>query len=359
MKEFLRNIGAFCSIALFVILVSGLVLPPTAFTFRVWEAVSVKKKDLFNGSFYPNQMVEMVEEGDLAHHTEYAVKKKVIWKTDILGFRNDRFISHPDIILVGDSNLAGSGMTQEAILVSRLSGMLEGTSVYSVAPAGFSHLTRLHQDGLLGTPRLVIQGRAEFYIGRSAPPRPAEQDPPSELGEPGPATSVSLDPFSQFLAVQRDKLSKLLCFRYLKARAKSSHGWGIQSEVDRRMFFVKGKESVIAPEPELIERCADSIESSQRYCRSIGSEFIFFPIPNKETVYFELAGLKEQPPFLSRLVERLKERGIHCVDTIRLFNELKRREVWLYHFDDTHWNGNATEAVAKELIGTMERIGFK
>ncbi|MDA1141999.1 MAG: hypothetical protein O3B01_25845, partial [Planctomycetota bacterium] len=284
MKEFLKNIFGFCFIAAFAVLVSGWVLPPTTFTFRMWEALYVKNKSLCNGRFYPNHVMEMMEEGDLAHHTKYAVKRKVIWRTDKLGFRNDKFIADPDIILIGDSNFAGSGMTQEDTLVNRLNSMLEGTPAYCIAPSGLTQMIELHQKGLLGTPKLVIQGIVEFYV-KGFSPINLSQRYISQYHDIT-STPVPLDPFSQFLAIQRDKLSKFNSFRYLRARARSSQGMGIQSKIDPRMFFVQREESVIVPEPELIEKCAASVASYKRYCRSIGSEFIFFPIPNKETVYF-------------------------------------------------------------------------
>ena len=65
----------------------------------------MKNNKLFSGSYYPNKILEMNEFGDLGHHTDYKVVKKVIWKTDKLGFRNSNSIDSSSIYLIGDSFL--------------------------------------------------------------------------------------------------------------------------------------------------------------------------------------------------------------------------------------------------------------
>ena len=67
----------------------------------------------------------MVEEGDLAHHTKYSIDKNVFWKTDRLGYRNTSYISNPDILLIGGSNIVGSSLSQEETLASRLIDMTD------------------------------------------------------------------------------------------------------------------------------------------------------------------------------------------------------------------------------------------
>lgn len=46
----------------------------------------VKKfKKILTGPFYPHIKLKKFEEGDLAHHTKFSVKKEVDWYTDQYG----------------------------------------------------------------------------------------------------------------------------------------------------------------------------------------------------------------------------------------------------------------------------------
>ena len=78
--------------------------------------------------------ITKIEEGDLAHHTRFAIKKKVKWMTDRYGYRKqntDR--KKHEVVIIGDSNIAGSGLTQEEILSEVLEEQLKD-SVYPYAP---------------------------------------------------------------------------------------------------------------------------------------------------------------------------------------------------------------------------------
>ena len=81
-------------------------LPLSTFTFRPFEAL------LFIHSktgmpFYPNHYIQMQSEGDLCQDTKNAIKKEEEWITDEIGYRNNKFINDPDVLLIGDSFLVG------------------------------------------------------------------------------------------------------------------------------------------------------------------------------------------------------------------------------------------------------------
>ncbi|MDI7259530.1 MAG: hypothetical protein QME90_06390, partial [Thermodesulfobacteriota bacterium] len=88
MKKILFKSALFLLPFFLSIFIELFILPIDLFTFRVWESLVVRKyRNILAGPFYPNMEITKIEEGDLAHHTRFAVKKEVQWITDRYGFR--------------------------------------------------------------------------------------------------------------------------------------------------------------------------------------------------------------------------------------------------------------------------------
>jgi hypothetical protein len=105
-------------------------LPINAFTFRAWETLGVANLHL-PGPFYPNQDLDMMSAGDQQPRIK---TKRVRFITDKYGFRNrpERSDLNHDIVVIGDSNIAGSHIDQE----NTISEVLErkcNCSVYNYA----------------------------------------------------------------------------------------------------------------------------------------------------------------------------------------------------------------------------------
>jgi len=79
-------------------------------------------------------------------------------------------------------------------------------------------------------------------------------------------------------------------------------------------------------------------------------DFIFFPIPNKYTLYHHLLNEDEYNGLLPRLNECLEEKGIPVVDVYSVFKEEQQQ---LYYNTDTHWNEKGAQ-IATDLL--MEKI---
>src|SRR4030067_1834623 len=138
------------------------VLPIDFFTFRVWEAIVVMKhRNRFSGHFYPNIEITKIEEGDLAPHTRFVIKKKVRWMTDRYGYRKrDTDLKKHKIVIIGESNIAGSSLTQEEILSEVLEGQLK-VSVYPYAPVGGINSFLKDDRFIENSPDIVIFARIE------------------------------------------------------------------------------------------------------------------------------------------------------------------------------------------------------
>ena len=118
MRKFLFKSNLFLLPFFLALCLELFILPIEFFTFRVWEAIWVRKYGkILHGPFYPNIEITKIEEGDLAAHTRFAIKKKVRWMTDRYGYRKQNTdLQKHEIVIIGESNIAGSNLTQEDIL---------------------------------------------------------------------------------------------------------------------------------------------------------------------------------------------------------------------------------------------------
>jgi len=326
MKKFLINIIIF-TLPLTIFLIEGF-LPINTFTYRPWEAMLYTTSKDVAFPFYPNQDLKMLSMGDLLHHTENTILKKENWITDELGYRNDTFIKKPKILLIGDSFIAGSSLPQDSTLTNLLNNKLD-TEVYNLAPAIFNDFISLLNNQIINKPELVV-----FSIVERNTPQPILKGSHGTINQNISNTSIF-----------KDKLVRLYSLKYIEARIKKEHGHGIPGK-DSIMYFLNGENQ--ENNFEKIHEIARTIISYKNYCDSIGINFIFLPLPNKETVYFDRVPLSNQPAFIFKLDSILEINGVTTINTLALFNNEKENK-YTYHLDDTHWNSFGVNLVANEL----------
>ncbi len=350
MKKFLFDILHFTGFVAIAIIVVECIVPENAITFSPIQVNKVKSKDLFIGPFYPNHNDVRDAYGDLAHHTEYEIlKKDILWETDALGFRNNKVIDAPDVIFLGTSNIAGYSTSQEKNISSQVSDMTE-LGVYNMAPYTFDKFTQLLDAKIIDKPKILVFG----LIERGLPFLP-EIKPRKKSWLKNSFIKLKRTTIFNGLATMIDIPAKRSFLRFVTARLNGTTGNGVQSEINNNMFFFQGKYAKIEPSIEVVTRTADVIESYERYCKEKGIKFIFMPVPNKETIYFEQVPLDEQPKFLEKLHIELQKRNINTIYTTALFNQ-ERKEKLLYHLDDTHWNANGIEIAAKNVAKLITEI---
>lgn len=349
MKTLIKRLILFLLLPVCVLYVVENFLPPTLFTFRCWEALAPYKGKYFVGNFYPNKSCSMTERGDLGHHTPYAIQKQVTWKTDKLGFRNDIFIEEPDILIIGDSNIVGSGLDQPDTLSNQLA-QLTGLKVYSIASCDINDYIELFNAGIIRRPKVLICSSIERYL-----PRLSLCDPRRRLRH----SFIKQNPIIQSLAQRIDKLIRANSLEYLRAsylRATSASSYPPRKG---DIILFQGKSAVLRENEENIQLLVRILWDYQAYARATQSRFIFVPIPNKETIYWDLLNLPKQPGFLTRLIPQLQQAGIATVDTLSLFNQLKEKNIMPYHKDDTHWNKNGVAVTAKQLAQMLNSFSME
>ena len=311
-----------------LLLFAEVLLPTNTFTYRPWEALIYNSKKGLAFSFYPNQSLVMNSVGDLCDHTQNEIIKYENWNTDKLGYRNDTFIKKADVLFIGDSFIAGSGLSQDSTITSQLRKLING-QVYNIAPSNFNEFISLVNLGVIDKPNLVIYGIVERSI-------------------PAPLSSTSIEynaSNATRISILRDRIKRLYYVEYLKARLLKSKGNGIKGK-DSDMFFLNGKNQHY--HYEIINDIAETIAQYKNYCDSIGVKFIFLPLPNKETIYYNNVPLNEQPNYIVELNSILNKKGVTTVNTIKILND-EKDNLLLYHLDDTHWNSNGVNIVVNEL----------
>ena len=315
-------------------------LPPTTFSFRPFEGLTYATKVPRRSSLYPNSKVSMIAFGDLCHHTNKAIAKPELWITDKLGFRNDEFIEEADILFIGDSFFAGASLSQNEIISNRVKSKSDNKiRVYNISPSSpsFSLFAYFLKTGLIKKPKLVIYSIVERDI-------------------PTPITSykgimfkiIKLFETGNF-NVYLDKALKLSSIRWLKARIQNNIGNGLPAKGDSNMYFYSG--AFQKHEKNDLQTTLTIINSYKKYCDSHDIKFLFMPMPDKETVYYELVPFNKQPNYLFQLDSLLKKENIASINTLKIYNEYRKtHQTLLYHFDDTHWNANATELLSDKII---------
>jgi alginate O-acetyltransferase complex protein AlgJ len=360
-KSFLKMV-LFFSPFLMALGLESFVLPIDFFTFRLNEALVIRKfRSLLPGRFYPNMNLTKEEEGDLGHHTRYSLRRTVQWITDSYGYRkqgSDRL--KYEVVIVGQSETFGAALTQREMLSEVLEDQLN-LAVYPFAPAGMDSFLK-ERRFLLHPPKIVIVSSMEWSIFYLPTPRipsvkkgglyETPRDIVRRMKQYRPIQS-----FSVFL----DRLYKMSMVRYLKAsmrRRFSDREKLVSNGVDSRfgsILFLQGAEANRDVPEQKLNQAIQTINAYNDLLKSRGIRFIFLPIPNKETIFYECLGT-QRPVFLKQLVARLKQLGVETVDTQEAFEKAFQQDsVLLYYKDDTHWNANGVKIAADLIKNLIEK----
>ncbi len=334
------------------------VLPIDFFTFRVWEAVLIREfRSILTGRFYPCVEITKLETGgDLSHYTPFAIQKKVKWMTDRYGFRKkDSEGIKPQVVIIGDSNIAGMRLTQEEMLSEVLEDQVK-VSVYPYAPVGLNTFLkdlRFKKD----PPQVVVVSVIERDIlSLPFPKPPNERDGLLSFYEWG--DKIKQTRWVQSAGVLLDRLFKMNMLSYVRAR--------IGNRVARKvyhfpskfgpMLFLQGDAANKEVPQDEFEKAVKTIEAYDQVLKKKGIRFIFLPIPNKENIYHEYLPNPRRPIFLKQLIQELKKRKIETVDLQKTFEDEYRENLTLLYFlDDSHWNAKGVRLAADRMVELIEK----
>lgn len=344
MKKFLVSLLVFL-IPIILLMVTEVVLPPNFFAFRPWEALKYSTTVATYCQFYPSETVEMDAVGDLRHHTPKAVVRRELWITDKIGYRNDAFVEEADVLIIGDSFIAGTGISQEDLLSNRLKAKFgKELKVYNMAPSSFTKFDYFLRLGIVKKPKLIVFAMVErhmpavFYTKR--------------IG--GVKSKLVPIPAAGEASALLDRAFRFSSLKWLNARIRGYKGNGRPAVGDSTVFFLEGS-SQKHKESDL-KRAVKVLQSYQQYCDTHQIEFLFLPMPDKETVYYELVPFDKQPTYLFQLDSLVRDAKIATINTLGLYNDYrKHNKDLLYQKDDSHWTPIATELVSKELYKVIKQ----
>ncbi|QQR98770.1 MAG: hypothetical protein IPK18_04420 [Sphingobacteriales bacterium] len=345
MKNFIIKILLFTLIPLIILLASNILIPIKTWVYRPWEALIFSEVPS-DSPFYPNSTLNMNSVGDLCHHSKNSIVKKEYWKTDELGYRNNKHINDPDILIIGDSFVAGSGLNQSNTVCNLVSKFDKNLKVYNIAPSTVVHFDYLLNTGKINRPKLVI-----FSM--------VERDIPEKIQFYTRANFIKSSIKKIFYSINSyiDSFLKFLPLRWLKARVNCSKGKGIEGVSNSNMYFLQGSNQ--KHQKDDLTNTVNNLIAYKKYFDKLGIKFIFMPMPDKETVYYEFVPFKKQPDYLFRLDSMLINSNISTINTLNIYNNYrKNNNKLLYHLDDTHWNSNASEIIALEIINKARILGL-
>lgn len=345
----------------FMALYTGLLLLSLRFVepeFRPWERLH----DESTYRFFTNRSITTTAIGDLSRETSIRalqVEKQVTFTTDEWGLRNTNAVLHPEIVVLGDSYLAGSGTTDADTLTAKMSSML-GTSVYNFGvqsidvPALFLRDPRFSEI----PPEILIWAPVARRIRPRPLSIPVKTDEPPSLAQRLIATHREV---GEALALYKERMNR---DNQLSFQARYLYN-GL-------LYRLMGHENLIYPEgPEGSPALALDVEAQglhvsplERGVREVVSmvrafsqfldehrvRFVYCPIPESATIYPELFQDRKRivtPSFLDILISELEEAGVVTVDLRPVF--AAHKSPYLYYRDDSHWNPRAIELAAGAL----------
>jgi hypothetical protein len=334
-------------------------IPLNTFSFRTWESLIWRKGEF--GAFYPNKTTIMNEGGDLGHGTKFGViKENIIWITDKHGFRNNQNTSAKyDILLVGDSFSVGSGTSQENILSNQISNILK-IPVYNYSPRTITNYFFTELTDMDIKPKLVIYQ----VIERNIPTIPIINFYSGYSVRHGIKTRIKKLLYGNqsisFVLEAIDRFKKNEPIRFIQSRIDAAFGASPISViigVDNELFMNSEYFRNYSINDDEILEIANTLKKISDSFQEMGIEFIFLPVPNKATIYFELLpeNIKNKFNnrfFLAKLKTALDLKGVKSIDTYSSFRSHFLAGERLYFSDDTHWNKLGINLTA-EMISLM------
>ena len=346
------------------LILTDLLMPVNAFTFREWEALQNDYPYFAKGPFYPDQEISMTEYGDMGRHTPFEIGKFTTWKTDHIGFRNDSYIPDPDILLIGDSFIVGSSVTQNKTISSQLQYLLDSSmnghkyKVYNIAPEPFEKFDQMLKSGLIKKPKIVVVAFTESSIATMKIP---ELNQNFSFKEKVVNAITGVLPY--YVPMYIDRIIKFSLLRYLSVKmnplefiklfkGKSDKLKQEANKANPRMLFYNGGVIINNDKATVHSNTLSVLSVYKSYCDKLGMQLIFLPLPNKESIYYEkISVLNKQPIFLMKLDSLAKSEDLQTVNVFQLFTSSRNNNpgLMLYQYDDTHWNADGINIVAREL----------
>lgn len=336
--------------------------------FRPWELLC----DPQGIAFQKSKRVEMVSVGDLGYKSwvhNLQSPRRVTFTTDRFGFRNLEATGAFPVVVLGDSFVVGSGLSDDETLTYQLGRQL-GAPAYNFGAQRNNVFGFYLQDQrfVRQPPRFVVYAPTD----RAVPPGPRLTGLGSPLPDRGPDSPILADirgrghqAVSDALMQARELLNRdngiTHAFRFAYHGALF-HLFGLENQlmVDGKPALVLGIEDQLlhlSVQARRVDLAVQMLHEMSQITTRRGSQFIFCPIPGPGSIYPELYPETQQakivrPAFLDVLFQKTRERGLRVVDLRPLYQ--RNKTPYLYLPDDTHWSPRAVALAAGALAAAMK-----
>lgn len=333
-------------------------IPLRSFAFRPWEAFRVEAGR--EAPFLPGRRGAWTTVGDLANAggVPYpADRRREVFTTDANGFRNSGNMvgSGPvGVVLLGDSFVAGAGLSDEQTLAAQLREAT-GRRVFNAGGLPVWDLERL--DAVLSVSGLGAGGIVVYGLSESAalPTAPAPRRTAPARVPPEPVTEESDFGVSRLGVLARRAGSRLA------GLARLSPGGDVVrrplANGDAMLFLDEADRSPGPPEPGAVESWAGLREELGK--RGIG--LLLLLIPRKDEVYGDLLaepGAAGVPGGAGEQARALSECGVPVLDLAPALKAAARDGLaarrYVYWRDDTHWSPPGVRLAAAELARALD-----
>ncbi len=336
------------------------VLPLDAFASRAWEALLVRRHGPtfgLTGPFYPDRRLVIAEQPDLIMAMPMAERRRAEWRTDAFGFRADDAAGDPaDIVIVGDSLVAGARLTQDDTIAGQLARRLH-RRVYPYAPAQVGEC--LVDRRFAGrAPRVVVLMVFERTFPYLAPADPAgiavarRSRDRGWRSHPAWRRLKAASPV-RAIAVTWNRVHKANGLRWTRARVRELWSPPPARIKAGPMYFLEGAPANTELPDAAVERVAELLVGYRNACAADGIRFVFAPIPNKETIHWRWLGSSRAPSSLRRVIDCARRAGVETVDLLWDYEKASAAGTSMYHLDDTHWNADGVRVAAIALAGAL------
>lgn len=350
----------------------ALTLVPVDRYFRPWEHLREGRV-----AFRPLARMEMVATGELARNAglvAFERPRTVTFTTDEHGFRNRPGMGRARVVVVGDSFVVGSGVSDHETLPAALERRL-GVPVYNYGCADYTGPLAflLDRRWRVHPPDVVIwapAARAIDAIELVPPDRAVEAGgtPAREwrLVESLPGawreTCATLDAWQEGRRENgfRRWAHRVYHGAYFEVVGKPESETMLVFEGEPRLALsLERQRLTLNAEEREIDRVVETIDQFRRNVESLGAQFIFAPLPGTGLVYPDCFPEAEQcgiaaRPLLPALYERLRQRDIACIDVPGALRG--DRSPYLYLDDDTHLNPVGLDRAALVLAPVADAI---
>ena len=326
-------------------------LEPLAF--RGDEALFQFRSPSLPGPFEPNRSYRNDRiHGDLSNSSNqprYDVFRPQIFSTDSLGFRNppDQSGSPPDVLMIGSSFTAGSGVTDSDTLPAQVQS-LSGCRVFNAGYLNFAIRILSPSDlakrcGM--NKGLIVLECLDRGVGEMIQPPPIHH-PPRSFDFLRDAYRYGLDRWPK-------SPLDVLCKRTYKALQNDWILPNVYKHLAPARQLIDGQIMLFSQDlekPRNVEGIPRNVEYYSRLrdeLHSEGFELAFVIVPDKISVYGDLlrepvSARADCTAAMAELERRLRSRGIPVVNLAPILTAEARRALktgeTLYWRDDTHWN---------------------